>query len=469
MKDKPSPQNISGISFRELVTSAKEEKREEKPMSFNKESATFKEKVEYFFKSLGRRFKRVAVVRFFSELSSYISMRTRVIFILLGVISEYINTSTDGVRQVIVKSLYWGRGGLSKFSLQFITLVIGIFVFTFYLYRSSPSSASSLDNTFNIGKYELVSNTDLIVQRGSTNTQSPQERGNIEFTTYTVKGGDTLFRIADYHKVSVDTVLWANQFIEDEIIRPGDVLKIPPYDGVVAKAQKGDTVYTLAKKYKIDAQNIADKNYLEYPYELDVGKEYILPGATPLVKPKPKTSTIYSGVFNQRPTYTSGASSVSARSKFLNWPVSGGGAYVSQCYSGWNGGIHNGVDIASASNPKIVAAAPGKVVFAGCQSGSCPPRGRGYWGGVGLAWTVVIAHGNGFSTLYAHLDDIYVGSGSTVSAGQAIGKMGRTGYATGTHLHFMLLSGSWSSWKTVNPAGYFKSAVYSAHPSYCWY
>lgn len=85
---------------------------------------------------------------------------------------------------------------------------------------------------------------------------------------------------------------------------------------------------------------------------------------------------------------------------------------------------HKGLDIANKAGPGVLAADSGTVVVAGW------PDGYGYGN------RVVIDHGNGYRTLYAHLQTIYVVSGQTVKRGDAIGKMGSTGRSTGTHLHF---------------------------------
>lgn len=469
MKDNPSIQKLAKESVRRLIDSIEDgDMPKDESISFTYEKGDIFGKARYninrFISSYKNKKKEKSnFILFLISLFSYIAMRVRVIFVLMGVLSEVISQFTDVFRRNLIKNMFWGRGGIFRFSMQFLALVVVIiFIFGNVYNGSSPVSGVKLNSIVGQEGYTPESGIDLLVQRSSSLTLSPKDRSRTGFISYTVKPGDSLSRIAREQDVSTDTIVWANPFIEDSVIRPGDVLSIPPYDGVVVKAKKGDTVYSLAKKYKINPQIIADKNYLEYPYEIRSGDQIILPGATPLNSPKPaaKPSVVYSGVFKPRVTYTSGSSSVSGTSKFLNWPIAGGQGAISQC---WRGIYHNGFDIYDADFPKVVAAAPGKVVFAGCQSGSCPPRGIGSWGGTGLAWTVAIDHGNGFSTIYGHLDDIYIGSGSTVSAGQIIGKMGRTGYATGTHLHMMLIKGSWDTWNDTNPAWYFKSSTYSSH------
>lgn len=86
--------------------------------------------------------------------------------------------------------------------------------------------------------------------------------------------------------------------------------------------------------------------------------------------------------------------------------------------------FHYGIDIAAQSGTPIVSVAPGKVVFAGWRAG----YGR----------MVEVDHGSGWLSRYAHAKSIVVLKGQYVLAGQMIGKVGRSGHATGTHLHLEL-------------------------------
>ena len=124
-----------------------------------------------------------------------------------------------------------------------------------------------------------------------------------------------------------------------------------------------------------------------------------------------------------QPVYTS--------SGFM-WPFYGN---ISQYY----GGHHRGIDIDGfgAYGAGIVAAADGTVVLASYQE----------WG---YGYHIIIQHGDGTRTLYAHLSDIYVGQGQYVGQGELIGALGSTGYSTGPHLHFEIHVGGGS----VDPLAY---------------
>lgn len=98
--------------------------------------------------------------------------------------------------------------------------------------------------------------------------------------------------------------------------------------------------------------------------------------------------------------------------------------------------MHTGIDIGAKSGTDIVAAAGGTVIMAQ------------YYGGYGNC--VIVDHGGGVSTLYAHMSKIGVSNGQKVSAGQSIGKVGSTGNSTGPHLHFEVrINGN-----TQNPRNY---------------
>jgi murein DD-endopeptidase MepM/ murein hydrolase activator NlpD len=129
---------------------------------------------------------------------------------------------------------------------------------------------------------------------------------------------------------------------------------------------------------------------------------------------------------------TSGGGDATPSSSGFVWPVSG---VVTSGFGPRWGRMHEGIDIAAPTGTSVRAAAAGQVIIAGSM------------GGYGTI--IVIDHGNGISTAYAHLSSIWVGGG-TVSQGQGIGAVGCTGSCTGPHLHFEVrVNGS-----PVNPLSY---------------
>ncbi len=101
--------------------------------------------------------------------------------------------------------------------------------------------------------------------------------------------------------------------------------------------------------------------------------------------------------------------------------------------------FHHGIDIKAESGSDVLASAPGTVIFAGRQSG--------------FGKVIIIDHGQRFCTVSAHLSSMLVGEGARVGRGEVIGKIGRSGNATGTHLHFELrIEG-----KSVDPLRYLET------------
>lgn len=243
---------------------------------------------------------------------------------------------------------------------------------------------------------------------------SISDKPRSEIIEYQVEDGDTLSTIAQKFGISQDTIKWANELEDKDSIKPGQRLKILPVTGVAHTVKSGDTLESVAKRYEAESQAILDFPFNDVPddFKLSVGQvlivaEGIPPEARATPRPKPRT------LFAQGPQTSFSAP---GGGSFM-WPTGGD---LSQ-YFAW---YHPGIDLANRSAPAIYSAAAGTVVVAGW------PDNYGYGN------RVVVDHGNGYQTLYAHLSNIYVTTGQTVSRGQAVGKMGSTGRSTGTHLHF---------------------------------
>lgn len=118
---------------------------------------------------------------------------------------------------------------------------------------------------------------------------------------------------------------------------------------------------------------------------------------------------------------SSGASYITGRGQFI-WPVPG----YRNC-SRWYGGSHKGVDICAAAGTPIYASAGGTVTKAGYNRAGA---GNGYGN------SIIISHGNGYTTLYAHCLSLVVHAGQSVKQGQLIGYVGSTGRSSGNHCHF---------------------------------
>ena len=117
----------------------------------------------------------------------------------------------------------------------------------------------------------------------------------------------------------------------------------------------------------------------------------------------------------------------------FRWPVVGGGNYISQYFHDG----HVALDIAGDYGSPVVAAAGGRVIFAG-------------WKSNGGGWQVWISHGGGLYTTYNHMSGVAVGNGQSVGRGQQVGRLGQSGNATGPHLHFEVWRGG-MPWRRRHP------------------
>ncbi|OGJ37444.1 MAG: hypothetical protein A2383_00270 [Candidatus Pacebacteria bacterium RIFOXYB1_FULL_39_46] len=247
-----------------------------------------------------------------------------------------------------------------------------------------------------------------------------QYRGG-EIIIHVVEEEETLSSIAARYGLQVDTVLWENNLTETSKIKPGQELKILPVDGVRHKVARGETIYSIGKRYGLDeaqTQVIVDYPFNEFlndeTFELVIGQYLMVPQG---VKPTATGSVGRTAVGILTPD----AGSVSASGAFI-WPTAG---QISQGYQFY----HKAIDISNRGGGSILAADSGVVVTAGWVDNS------------GYGNRVVIDHGNGFVTLYAHMSVVQVRVGQRVNRGDVLGQMGSTGRSTGVHLHFEIRQG----------------------------
>jgi murein DD-endopeptidase MepM/ murein hydrolase activator NlpD len=254
----------------------------------------------------------------------------------------------------------------------------------------------------------FVPNTFTLVPDAVPHTNIP-DRPRLEVITYNVQSGDTLIAIANAFRLKPDTIIWASGRLVDhpDLLQVGQTLTILPVDGIYHTVQKGETLQGIAKQYKVEVDAITSYEYngLQEPYELVAGQHIIVPGGQkPYV---PRVVHAYTGAVPSSATKGSGS---------FVWPASG---RITQGYLSY----HKAIDIGAPTGRPVLAADAGYVASIG-------------WSQYGYGNCIILDHGNGFQTLYAHLSAILVEAGQSVAIGERIGSVGSTGRSTGPHLHF---------------------------------
>ena len=264
-----------------------------------------------------------------------------------------------------------------------------------------------------------VDNSALVPEEGPSGTIADIEKPKTgTISIYIVREGDTLSGIAKLFGVTSGTILSANDLPSGSKLQIGQKLVILPITGIDYTVKKGDTLESIAKKYGGDAAEIASYNGVDNS-SLAIGTSIIIPNGE-IAAPKPTASKPRVG---NEPAHNVGPQGDSAEIAYYIAPLS---SYTK------TQGIHgyNAVDLGAPSGTPIVASASGDVVIA---------RSGGWNGGYGSY--VVITHGNGSQTLYSHMSKVAAYDGEHVVQGQVIGYVGKTGLATGPHLHFEIRSG----------------------------
>jgi len=314
----------------------------------------------------------------------------------------------DNLESIFVNKLYKKRGKNARNLIHVgmtILAAVGILIGP-YIAKEFPGRS--------VNPWNIVSAPEVLsasIDNSSTATNISGSRESI--IDYTVQSGDTVSSIADKFGISTDTILWENDLSDSDSIKIGDNLKILPVTGVAHTVAKGDTVESISKKYGLPSAEAV----VEFPFnsfandetfELAIGQTVIVPNG---VKPS-SVGAVAPAIAVQ---ITPNAGTVVASGQFV-WPTQG---VITQGFY-W---YHPGVDIANNAEPNILAADSGRIAAIG-------------WDNTGYGNRIIIDHGNGLQTLYAHMSAFYVTLGQTVNRGDSIGRMGSTGHSTGPHLHF---------------------------------
>jgi murein DD-endopeptidase MepM/ murein hydrolase activator NlpD len=327
--------------------------------------------------------------------------------------------------------------------LTVVTLILGLKIATVYI-KPNLSGKSFINQAFD--NYSLLqNNVNIAPINARAITTTTKEIINVfPLNKITVKADQKIIDIAETQNLKVETIIVNNNLEGKESI-PKDLkeLIVPWQDGYVFFPKAEITPKELADKYKIDEKIVYEanedklnetgkfkkdttiilptKDFVEIK-KIIAKEKQLLQLEEQYKQVKDNQSKLAKSYQDQFSDPTSGgykyatSTSQDKVTAGLIWPTKGS---ISRCIEPG----HPGCDIANPAMPPVYAVADGVV--------SDVYRFSVY----GYGNAVVIDHGNGLTSLSAHLNEIYVTKGQAVSQGQAIGQMGNTGNSTGTHLH----------------------------------
>jgi LysM repeat protein len=272
-------------------------------------------------------------------------------------------------------------------------------------------------------------------------TYIPAELPRYEAVKYMVERGDAMSKIAEKFKVETASILYNNK---DELnddphgLKPGMSLLIPPVDGIYYTWKEGDTLEKVASEYKATVEDIVN-----FPgNDVDLTNPDFKPGTLVMIPGGSRdlldwtqfVPTITRGSGTGTSEIGGGACSGGAVGDgVFGWPTNGPHTISGNNY----GPGHLAIDISATEGSAVFASDAGVVTEAG-------------WNNYGYGNVVMIDHGNGYVTVYAHLSQINVTVCESVGQGAVIGLAGNTGNSFGAHLHFEIRLGG----ANVNPLSY---------------
>jgi len=322
-----------------------------------------------------------------------------------------------------------------------LLLVLGAGVFTYWRMQNPPVAAplalAQLEQPGSPAEASIPQGSKVYMlslpamPRGLVLKTIIPTRPRYEVINHTVARGDSLFGISKEFNIKPETLLWANyDALEDDphSLKPGQELFVPAADGILYKWKKDDTIQSVADEFKAESEDI-----LTWPgNNLDltdpqpkVDQLVMIPGGWRLSK-----AITLPTITRGRGTGTAGA----AGSACGGGGAVGGGGFIFPAGNHFLSGNdyfsgHLGIDLAAGEGSPVYAADSGVVTMA-----------SGGWNG-GYGNVIMIDHGNGYASLYAHLSVIGVSICQSVGQGSVIGSAGNTGNSFGAHLHFEVRQG----------------------------
>lgn len=274
-----------------------------------------------------------------------------------------------------------------------------------------------------------------------------------EIIKYTVLEGDTIFGIAEKFGLDPQTILWGNYYVlldSPHSLKPGQELNILPVNGTYHEWQQGEGLNGVAKYYGVTPEDII--NYPANNLDAATIGDYVSPNIPPgtwLIVPNGHREFVSwsapLGVTRENPA------SARVLGEGACGPISGGavgyGTFIwpsnKHVLSGFDYSPitnHWGIDISGNTGEGVYATDAGVVVYAG-------------WNNYGYGNMIMIDHGSGFQSLYAHLSALNVVCGQSVGQGDVIGAIGNTGNSSGSHLHFEIraISSFVNPWDVLPP------------------
>ncbi len=245
------------------------------------------------------------------------------------------------------------------------------------------------------------------------NRLPPRVLESLKVVPYEVKPGDTISTIAGRFSLNLDTLLSYNNIRDVRRLTAGKVLQVPNSNGLKHRVSRGESLGGIAGRYGIALNNLLDWNNLESSV-IQPGQELFIPGGR---LPATEIDRILGKLFIY-PTKGRLSSSFGERlDPFTSIRR-----------------FHNGFDIANNPGTPVVSAMAGRVAMVGYNAN--------------YGKYIILSHADGYQTLYGHLSEFLVRRSQAVAQGQAIGRMGNTGYSTGPHLHFSIFQRG----EPVNPS-----------------